>query len=294
MTPASLTPNIGDVSTPISEVSVPSFSHLIECSSLELSRASILSVSSKEFVTDVSFQSALSDDIDKIFGLRVKYPNNPLVGFLNINILRNKIIHLRNIAEKCLPDVLLIEETKLSAEFKTEIFLLNNYEPPMRRDRNEHGGGLMLYARNGVVCNRLTLYETTSLELLCSELIVCKKKWIIFGVYRPLDSNLDDFFANLSVSLNQALDRYDNVIVMGDINIDKQDSQHPGYNKLASFCDVFGLSNLVTTKAPFTLYRIAIVAPQLSYRIGVLFTSHQSYPIQDALQIGAKITSLRR
>ena len=84
-------------------------------------------------------------------------PNNPIVGFLNINSLRNKIINLRNVAKKCLPDVLLIEETKLSAEFKTEIFLLNNYQPPMRRDRNEHGGGLMQYARRGVVCNRLTL-----------------------------------------------------------------------------------------------------------------------------------------
>ena len=93
---------------------------------------------------------------------------------------------------------------------------------------------------------------TTSLELLCSELIVCKKKWIIFSVYRPPDSNLDGFFANLSVSLNQALDRYDNVIVMGDINIDTQDSQHLKYNKLASFCDVFGLSNLVTTKTCLT------------------------------------------
>ena len=48
------------------------------------------------------------------------------------------------------------------------------------------------------------------------------------------------------------------------------------------------------SKAPFTLYRIAIVAPQLSYRIGVLFTSHQSYTIHDVAQIGAKITSLRR
>ena len=252
MSGAAPTPNIGDVCTPFSEVSVLSSSHLIGCSSLEFSRARILSVSSKELSSDVSFQSGASNDINKIFGLRVTYPNNPLVGFLNINSLRNKIIDLRNIAEKCLPDVLLIEETKLSAEFKTEIFLLNNYQPPMRLDRNEHGGGLMQYARKGVICNRQTLYESTSLELLCSELIVCKKKWIIFSVYRPPDSNQDAFFANLSDSLDQALDRYDNVIVMGDINIDTQDSQHPGYNKLASFCDVYGLSNLVTTKTCFT------------------------------------------
>ena len=47
-------------------------------------------------------------------------------------------------------------------------------------------------------------------------------------------------------------------------------------------------------KAPFTLYRIAIVAPQLSHQIGVLFTSHLSERINDAPQIGARITSLCR
>ena len=33
---------------------------------------------------------------------------------------------------------------------------------------------------------------------------------------------------------------------------DTQDSQHPGYNKLASFCDVFRLSNSVRIKTCFT------------------------------------------
>ena len=76
MTPASLTPNIGDVSTTISEVSVPSSSHLIGCSSLELSRASILSEYSKEFATDVSFQSAASNEIDpKYSQIQKSIPN---------------------------------------------------------------------------------------------------------------------------------------------------------------------------------------------------------------------------
>ena len=34
----------------------------------------------------------------------------------------------------------------------------------------------MLYARKGVVCNRVPALETPSLELLCSELIVKKKE----------------------------------------------------------------------------------------------------------------------
>ena len=49
-----------------------------------------------------------------------------------------------------------------------------------------------------------------------------------------------------------------------------------------------------SSKAPFTLYQIAIVAPRFLYRIGVLFISCHSYPVQDTPQIRAKITSLRR
>ena len=39
---------------------------------------------------------------------------------------------------------------------------------------------------------------------------------------------------------------------MGDINIDTLNKQDTGYSRIFSFCDVFGLSNLVTAKACFT------------------------------------------
>ena len=39
---------------------------------------------------------------------------------------------------------------------------------------------------------------------------------------------------------------------MGDTNIDTQNKTDPGFDKLVSFCDVFGLSNLVTSKTCFT------------------------------------------
>ena len=95
--------------------------------------------------------------------------------------------------------------------------------------------------------------ETPSLVLLCSELIVNEKKWIVYCIYRPPDcGNIDSFFSDLSTTLNSALDKYDNVIVMGYINIDSLNRQDLGHSKLVSFCDVFGLSNLVTAKTCFT------------------------------------------
>ena len=54
------------------------------------------------------------------------------------------------------------------------------------------------------------------------------------------------------MSLNKVLDVYDNVIGMGDINIDTLDNQKPGYISLKVFCDVFGPSNIVTCNTCFT------------------------------------------
>ena len=156
------------------------------------------------------------------------------------------------IAERCLPDILLIEETKLNSVFKTDLFLINNHKSPTRLDRSEFGGGLMQYTRNGIICNRVPSFEVSSLELLCSELVVTKKKWIIYSVYRPPNFDIETFLSSLSTSINRALDKYDNIIIMGDINIDTHSKTDPSFDKLVSFCDVFGLSNLVTSKTCFT------------------------------------------
>ena len=75
------------------------------------------------------------------------------------------------------------------------------------------------------------LFENPEIECICSELMVCKKRWVDFTVYRPPASNLGLFFRELSSSLNLALDKYNNVISMGDINIDAHDIHHSGYTK---------------------------------------------------------------
>ena len=103
----------------------------------------------------------------------------------------------------------------------------------------------MLYKRNGTVCNRVPSFEDSSLELLCSELVIAKKKWIIYSFCCPPNFNIETLLSNLSI--NRALDKYDNIIIMGDVNIDTH-----SFDKLACFCDVFGLSNLVTLKTCFT------------------------------------------
>ena len=115
------------------------------------------------------------------------------------------------------------------------------------------GGGLMLFARKGVICKRVSTFESPTIECICSELTVCKKRWVMFSIYRPPGiSILELFFKELSSSLKSALDKHDNVIIMGDIHIDTPDIMHYGHTKLNSFCYVFGLSNIAKDKTCFT------------------------------------------
>ena len=82
-------------------------------------------------------------------------------------------------------------------------------------------------------------------------LTVAKKKWIIYSIYRPPNSNIETFLSDLFSAVNRALDSYDNIIIMGDINIDTHDKADPGFEKLMSFCDVFDLTNIVKSKTCF-------------------------------------------
>ena len=77
--------------------------------------------------------------------VRNSYPNNPIIGYPNINTLQNKTINLREIIAKTPLDVFCIDETKLNS-FPNSRLLLENFQfSPFRRDRNSKRGGKSYY-----------------------------------------------------------------------------------------------------------------------------------------------------
>ena len=115
-------------------------------------------------------------DINEHVKMRKVYSKNPVLGYLNTNSLRNKIVSLRSVFAKALIDILCIDETKLDNNFPDSQFLIENYQfPPFRRDRNSKGGGKIVYVRQGLISKRLKNFEST----ICLELTISKKKWCI-------------------------------------------------------------------------------------------------------------------
>ena len=86
--------------------------------------------------------------LDNISELRLKNVNNPLIGYLNINSLRNKIIDLKEVFAKFSPDYFVVAETKLDDSFPSSQFTIDNCTIRNRKDRNKHGGGLIEYVKN--------------------------------------------------------------------------------------------------------------------------------------------------
>ena len=73
----------------------------------------------------------------------------------------------------------------------------------------------------------------------------CKLFWIA----KHYINNISYILRMLSSELNKCVDMatrtYENIVVMGDINIDMDDNKAIGQNKLSEFCDIFGLENLI-------------------------------------------------
>ena len=56
-------------------------------------------------------------DINDLVNMREVYSKNPILGYLHINFLRNKIVSFRDVVAKVPIDILFIDETKLNDSF---------------------------------------------------------------------------------------------------------------------------------------------------------------------------------
>ena len=151
-----------------------------------------------------------------------------------------------------MPDILVLAETKLDDQFFKTQFFLNQYYEPTRKDFSKTSGGLIEYIRNGIIRKRLPQYELKDFESISSELTINKEKWFLLSFYRTERkenrlTNIKRFFENLSHIMNEITGKYDNIILMGDINIDTKSKKSIGYKELSSFIDLYNLSNLIKT-----------------------------------------------
>ena len=114
------------------------------------------------------------------------------------------------------PDLVAVTETFLDDSVHDSHIIPPGYVL-FRKDRNRHGGGVMLLVRGSINVSRCVNYET-SCELLWVKLSL-KPMSVIFGVfYRPPYHSTHDLQA-LQDSLLSVSDKHSCIIVCGDFNV---------------------------------------------------------------------------
>ena len=122
--------------------------------------------------------SSTENNVDFLVKIRKSHHENPFVGYLNINSLRNKIISLREILVKAPIDILCTGETKLDDSFPDAQFIENYHFPPFRKDRNSNCGGKMVFIRKELIAKQIKHFQINSTETICIELIISKKEMV--------------------------------------------------------------------------------------------------------------------
>jgi hypothetical protein len=137
--------------------------------------------------------------------------------------------------------MLIIAETKLENTLINSQFAVDNYNL-WRADRNSRGGGLLVYIRSELACDRKSNLDCGTIESIFTEINFKNRKWLICELYRPPSlsdhlcmEDLNKIFDNSSV-------KYDNVILNSDLNNNVLDEDKG--TPLTTMCDIFDYTKL--------------------------------------------------
>ena len=154
--------------------------------------------------------------------IRIRNLNKIVIVHLNVNSLRNKFDFLVTQVKGYI-DILMIPETKLDESFPIGQFLIDGYSVPFRLDRNENGGGILLYVRDDIPSKLLSM--NSNIEGFFVEInLHDKKRWLLSCSYNPKRSQISSHLSELSKNTDIYLIKYDQLLFIGDFNAGIEDA----------------------------------------------------------------------
>ena len=189
-----------------------------------------------------SFSSS-SNDKDlcaTLRSLRASNAGNIIIAHLNINSLRYKFNSLVELIQGNL-DILVIGETKLDNTFPDAQFKIDGFKL-YRKDRNEDGGGVVIYVRADIPSQEKDYQLPSNVEGVLVEINLRKMKFLLIGVYHSTHvtyGTSDDVFLHELGTCLDVHSSYDKFLIAGDFNMQEHNT------KLSNFLDEFHSKNLV-------------------------------------------------
>ena len=165
--------------------------------------------------------------------------NNISVVNLNIRSIRNKIDWLQTFVDET--DIVTITESHLDDTVTSENIKLDSFSLPLRKDRSNMGGGLLIYTKEDVICTPKPEFQNDIDETLWAEICCKGVKFLLCCTYRPEWTRVQ-YWERLNNAISLAYETNENIVICGDMNCDLNKVNN---NKLIDTMTLFNLTNVI-------------------------------------------------
>lgn len=198
---------------------------------------------------------------------------------LNIRSIRNKLKFLDNFSDEF--DILALTETHLDPNICDKDIELNSFSNKIiRKDRNNFGGGLLIYVKDDIGILRRNDLENQSDETLWVEIRAKGQTFLLCNTYRPPESNDGHYWTRLNHAIGLAYQFNENIVITGDLNSDLFKAQN---NKLIEILNIFNLRNVIDKPTRVTNHSSTLLDP-------IILSDTLSYFISDVLPTPSNIS----
>lgn len=178
------------------------------------------------------------------------------IGFLNVRSIVPSIQGVKQIILENAFDIFGVCETWLHDGISTNLIKVQGFKI-FRRDRLTRGGGVCLYVKNSL--NNSVINVSNAIEQLWVNVKLKKENIAVGIVYKSpaLDTNL--FLDELDNTLSQVLPTVNDIVCIGDFNINMFNLTNVHVNNLNSILEGLSLTQIIDTPTRLTDFTATLI-----------------------------------
>lgn len=157
-------------------------------------------------------------------------------------------------------DLYLIGESWLGDHVDDNAIQIRGYNL-VRQDRlgGARGGGVCMYIHNSLKFEIIEVGHYDYFEQLWIKIKVSKKVFYIGVMYRPPNTNVNDFLDSFEDTLSDILPNCDDILCLGDINIDLLNLENHDTIKFSNLLNDLELSQLINDPTRISVNKLSLI-----------------------------------
>ena len=174
---------------------------------------------------------------------------NLKIGHLNVNGLTSKFHEVQMILNDVKFDILGITETHLSEDVSNDWLSISNYNL-VRKDRDRHGGGVLIYFKESLTIHPVHTWDTYNIESTWLNVTMRSQSFLVGCIYRPPQDVL--FFESFRELMTNVWLKRRNIVLIGDFNCDLMANSGVNGRRLKNIMQSFNLKNVINAPTRVT------------------------------------------